>query len=382
MQTFVTIFPYLKNAHLIKDVGLIPWYLQHLTLYKTRIVAYQTNEVFTHLQQETKGLEIEQIPLVVPHKKIWQSGMADYLRRNAAKINILNLYHLTIESFIYAIIYKQNNPAGTIYLKADVYNTHLHTPKYSDNPVKNWYYKKIARKALGLIDFISVENTPAVSLVRKNYPHFKGKVFYLPNGVNNIFIDKHLTTIPFYEKKNQIIISGRIGAPEKNHEILLQVIPKLHLNDWQFVFAGTIDSAFSQKVKTFFAEYPQLKKQVLFTGEIQNRKILYNLYNESKIMCLTSEHESFGIAMVEALYFGNYLIGTGGMYAFDDLTAHGKFGEKLPFNDEESLRKTLQNLIDNPQKLKDTSVEAKNFTRQYFAWSEIIGNLYRTLHNG
>ncbi|HCQ29732.1 MAG TPA: hypothetical protein DIU39_05560 [Flavobacteriales bacterium] len=377
MKTFVTIFPYLRNEHLIKDVGQIPHFLSEN--YNTKLVAYDLNQSFTHTSQEAKNLPIE---LVKPNsaKKVKESAMANYIRENASKIDVLNLYHLTIETFIFIIIYKKNNPQGKVYIKADVYNDNLINTKYSHNFIKNIYYRNIERQAMKIIDIVTVENKKAIALFKKRYPEYTGKLFYLPNGVNDVFIENNLHILPFENKQNRILVSGRIGAPEKNHEIILQVLPKLNLKEWEIVFAGPVQPSFQQKVEIFYDENPQLREKVIFTGEIIDRLQLYDLYNKSKVLCLTSEKESFGLAFTEALYFGNYLIGTEGMFAFDDITDNGKYGTKLPFNNQQALQNTLQQIIDGKITLQDKCASAKKYAVQNFTWSKITRNLSQLLN--
>jgi glycosyltransferase involved in cell wall biosynthesis len=198
--------------------------------------------------------------------------------------------------------------------------------------------------------------------------------------VNDYFIKNNIELLPFDKKQNKILISGRIGAPEKNHEILLNVLPKLNLKDWKVFFVGPVDKAFQSKINNYYDQFPQLKNKVVFKGEISNRIELYQQYNQSKVMCLTSEKESFGIAMAEALYFGNYLIGTDGMFAFDELSNNEKFGVKLPFNKSDELQHILQQIIDGKIELHKLSQQSTNYAENNFTWSKIVQKLVNALN--
>lgn len=49
---------------------------------------------------------------------------------------------------------------------------------------------------------------------------------------------------------------------------------------------------------------------VILLGNIEDKNLLYDDYDRAKVFLLTSRWESFGIVLVEALRFGNYIIAT------------------------------------------------------------------------
>ena len=102
--------------------------------------------------------------------------------------------------------------------------------------------------------------------------------------------------------------------------MLLEAFGKANIKDWKLVFVGPIENEFDKRVERIIVKYPNLKNQIELVGNVEDREELYEYYNRSKICCLTSPFESFGITFIEAMYFGNYVIGTTGMSSFSYIT--------------------------------------------------------------
>ena len=72
-----------------------------------------------------------------------------------------------------------------------------------------------------------------------------------------------------------------------------------------------------------------LVNKVIFKGYISNRDEISKYYKKSKIFCLPSRWESYSIALIEAAYFGNYIISTDVGVA-KELLNITKYGELIP----------------------------------------------------
>lgn len=371
---FVTLFPVAENVHLTKDVGQIPWFFQHHLGYSSSLVCFSSNQDFPALKDEAKGLDLHFIDRT-GKKYFIEQAVVDFLHQHARDIDVLNVYHLNRETFYYGNLYKKLNPQGFLYCKLDLANRFLiHGKKtHSANFFKNLVFRRWESKFIRNVDLFSVENQSGLELMKKRYPLCTSKIIRMPNGVNTRFVEEHFQ---FPEQKEHVVlIMGRIGDVNKNHEILLRVIPHLELKDWKFIFAGPVLQRFKPKVEAFFNEFPEHRQNVLFIGELTKRTLVYDWFRRSAVTCLTSGEESFGLVFVEGLYFGNYLIGTEGMSSFDDISDSGRFGKKLPFNDDEALRATLQEVIDEPEKVEEMREDAMDFARRNFTWPVLVEQL-------
>ncbi len=371
---FVTLFPIARNIHLIKDVGQVPCFMNRLHGYHSELVCYRNDEEYPYLNSEAKGLKIEF--LESKGKRLFLENAAiEYLQENAANIDVLNLYHLDRDTFYYGNLYKKLNPNGFLYVKLDLSNKFLleGKKKHSLNLFKNWILRRWEKKFIRNTDLFSVENRSGLELMKLRYPECDSKIIYLPNGINCDYVGERFD--PPGEKEKIILVMARIGESVKNHEILLRIIPHLDLKKWKIVFAGPVVQRFKPKVEAFFHEFPEHRENVIFTGEITDRRQVYSWFRRSMITCLTSVDESFGLVLVEGLYFGNYLVGTEGMSSFDDITDSGRFGKKLPFNDDEALRTALQEIIDHPEKTEALRGEAHSFATEHFMWPVLVQQL-------
>ena len=96
---------------------------------------------------------------------------------------------------------------------------------------------------------------------------------------------------------------------------------------------------------------------------------------------MTSWKESFCHSIGEALYFGNYIIGTEGIVSMPDLTDNGKYGVILKANDDKAMAIKLQMLIDDPTYLSDLYPQIVNYAHHHFVWSKIVEKIHNRIEN-
>lgn len=384
-KRFVTLFPICQNVHLTKDLGQIPFFLHHVYKYDSTITCYKNETNYSNLKGEVNGLKIKFIENTGTFSFL-EKGVLSYLKKESKNIDVLNLYIFSKFSFVYGILYKKYNPNGFLFLKLDGYNetfTEGNKIKHSTNPIKNVFFKFLEKKFLSKVDLITIENSLGEQLVKNKYPQIANKVKYIPVGVNDLYLKEHFITSfnTFEQKENIFLTVGRIGEKIKNNEMMLRALSKLNMKDWKMVFVGAINPEFEIYFNSWILEYPHLKEKLIFTGEIKDRNILYDWYNKSKVFCMTSVHESFCHSIGEALYFGNYIIGTSGIVSLPDLTNNGKYGATIPLNDDKSMAILMQQIIDEPNYLKPVFPEILKYAHQNFVWSKIVEKIYNRIEN-
>jgi glycosyltransferase involved in cell wall biosynthesis len=384
-KTFVTIFPICENVHLTKDLGQIPYFLHKKYGYDSKIVSYKNSDEYSSLENEVKGLKME----FIENKgrlRFVERAVVDYLRENAKKIDVLNLYIFSKHSFVYGLIYKKYNPSGKVFLKLDGYNDTFSAEgsiNHSVNPFKNIVFRYLEKKFLNKVSLISIENSEGESLVKNKFPLQKEKIFYLPVGVNDLFMEEMFRgkLKSFEEKENIILTVGRIGESIKNNEMMLKAFALVKTHDWKLVLVGKVNPSFKKYIDEYFSVHPQLRHKIEFTGEIRNREKLYEWYNRSKIFCMTSLKESFCHSIAEALYFGNYVVGTEGIMSMKDITREGELGIMVANNDHQALAEKFQDLTDNENILQDTFPKIIEHSRKNFSWSKIIDLVHQKISN-
>ena len=103
---FLTLFLGTKNEHLSKDVGAIPYYLYKKHGYNSYIATYENEKEYKNLSKEINGVHLMFV------EKTGLGEMLDgilFLAKNSLNIDILNLYHLSLKSTIWAYVYKLTN---------------------------------------------------------------------------------------------------------------------------------------------------------------------------------------------------------------------------------------------------------------------------------
>lgn len=380
--SFITLFPVAQNVHLIKDVGQIANAVSEYYNFDSTLVCYKNSDEYSNQKTEAKHLKID---FISPKGKFLflEKAVLSYLKNHAKKIDVLQLFHLTKETIYYALYVAFLNKKAKIYIKMDVYNETLKQDViYSKKPIFQWIHKKAEKQFFKKITVISAENPTSLTLLKQKFPTLKNKAILVTNGVNGSFLKTHFPTINSFEEKENIILSvGRIGAVDKNYEMLLDAFMQAKLTNWKLILVGPIEIAFQEKVNQLFIENQTLKTQIELVGNVENRVELYNYYNRSKLFCLSSPQESFGIAFVEAMYFGNYLIGTTGMSSFEYITNNLIHGAWVNPSNTNKLIELLKEITTNQLLIEKNRLPAHQRVVDYFCWEKAIKTLAERINS-
>lgn len=373
--TFVTIFPDTENFHLVKDVGQLPYFMYKTEGYDAVLISYRNNEKYPYLNKEVKGLKLNFIS-DKGRFLYFELGILSYLWTYSKSINVLNLFHFKKDHLLYLLLYKTLNPKGKAYIKLDMdimffkdYNAFL----YSRYSVKNYLLKAITQWIFNLTDVFSVETEEARSYLLKVYPGLEQKLICIPNGVDNLYLDEKIKLRSWEEKENMIITAGRIGTLQKNTELLLEALKKTELSNWKVYILVPVEESFQTYIDTYFKLNPALTKSIIFTGNIKDRKELFEWYNRAKIFCLTSRFEGFPITFPEALFYGNYIISTPVSSSLH-ITNNGQFGRVVKAEAPE-FASAIQECITEGFLTAGRFENILQFSRSNFTWPEIVKKL-------
>lgn len=301
--------------------------------YEAELVTYKNSPDYPYLESEVNGLKLSFIKNTGRFFYA-EKGVLRYLWSFSKKIDVLNLFHFKKGNVLYLLIYKILNPKGKTYVKLDINLSFFRTIDnflYSKFILKNYLLKGLTKLHFKLTDLFSVETEEARLHLLGVYPELKKKLICVPNGVDEDFIARTVLMKSFDQKENIILAVGRIGTDQKNTELFLESLLLTDLQDWKVYIAGPVEKSFEPYLKRFFDNYPGLKENVFLTGNISDRKELFELYNRSKIFCMTSRYEGFPIAFSEALYFGNFIITTP-VSSSSYVTDNGRIGCIAPAN--------------------------------------------------
>lgn len=360
-KTFATLLlPTIKNVHLIKDVGMIPYIMYKYYGYDSSIVV-SSKEEFTYTDNEVKGLKLNYID----NTNNPDVDGYNYLLKNAMNIDILQLYHLNSRTLNWVRIYKSINKEGKVYIKID-----------GDFNYKTIdFYNAFDKESIDLInecDLISIETKDLYNHINNNWPI---KVEYIPNGFYTDNYSKK-DIINYDNKENIICTVGRLGTYQKATDVLMEAFALIadKIDNWKLKLIGPVEPAFEKYINEFLCRYPYLEDKIIITGEITNRVKLDEEYKRAKIFCLPSRWESFGIVLAEAISRGCYPI-ISNIEPADDITDNKKYGDIFEVNNVHSLALSIIKACNDEQLLRKVCNDVQNYAYEKFNWVKICGKI-------
>lgn len=370
---FLTILYYqdIGPQHLYKDAGSIP-------LGLSKYFGWESTFAYVNFNGEIKDREYEKWVRLIPLKKCGSAFFTAliFLLLHGHKYDVLNFYHMARVHLLMILAARLGNPKAKIYIKCD-----MGRPGFEGATKKGKVYHKIVQVlgCIGLLpDLCTVETKRYVTLLNQ-LPLYSGRIQYLPNG---FWRDERIPTDLERRKENIILTVGRLGTPEKNTEQLLESfaeIPVVERKNWKLLLVGSYTQKILEKAKKMIAADLSLKENIVFTGNIDDKKQLNQYYSKAAIFCLPSRSESFGIVLIEAIHHGCFPIVTDCCDAFYDMLDNGKYGDIVPNENREALTAALRKAMENKAYVVNRGIQGKLYADQYFDWEQIIKKLQNHL---
>lgn len=374
-KRFVTLFPECENVHLMKEQGMVPYFMKQ-KFDMEGIVAcyadenYQTygEKEFTYLKQLNDGLKIEKI------QRLTGNIVMDaifYLAKQARKIDILYIFHLGERSLYWYTIYKMFNPRGKVYLELDA-DKEILGFEFNKFSIRHHLEKRMLRKCALVSNSIK---SVAEELSKK----WETPVRYIPRG---FYTDGIQREVSYHKKKNIFCTVGRIGTWQKATEILLEgykIFAKQN-SDWQLRIIGPIEREFEMCIEQFFSENPQLVDRIVFTGGIYDKKKLDEEYASAKVFCITSRLEAFALVYAEAMKNGCYIISSD-VDCVNDVLEHEKYGSVFKIDDSVQLAEKMRIIAEKDDTWFQRKCElAQMYAYREFFWPNICKSIYNYLY--
>lgn len=197
---------------------------------------------------------------------------------------------------------------------------------------------------------------------------------FIPNGVNRPEIReaKEIKEKWGLEKDSYILFLGRL-VPEKGLRYLVEAWKDVK-TDKKLVIAGG-----SSDTETFMKELKGMSagdERILFTG-FQQGRVLEELYSNAYIYTLPSDLEGMPLSLLEAMSYGNCCV-------VSDIDECAEVVEDkaavFKKSDVDSLRSSLQGLLDCPEMVKRYKSEAAEYITGKYNWDDVVDKtlgLYR-----
>ncbi|GEM_PF-1568431 len=318
----VEVFPFYRNSlHYHKDPGQLPYYLRNCG-HDVEIWTFRNNETVDDNDTRVRYLsQKEYRHNSLTDQRIFVKAIA----KDAKRIDLLILFHLTPLSVRLANAYKQRNENGKVYVRLDGYKMYLdlvYIKRIFPEFLRSWF-----RKKLDCVDLFSVEIEDDFYYL-SDMGCLADKIMHFPNDVDYEF--KSLAANANTKKEKIFLSVARLDSAEKNISLAIDAFEKSGLaqSGWRLLLVGPTDNKSLVRL-----EIPGVE----FVGPIYDRKKLCEIYAKAYFYVSTSYRESFGISMAEAAYMGCILMSTD-VGAARDLTGNFEFGGCLPFDSEKIAR--------------------------------------------
>lgn len=355
-------FRAMQAIHLFKDVGMLPILLQKNHDYKATFVS-------EHHIETPQDIALFKDATFISVPKITSNHYVNefiYVYKNRKNIDVLFTINNDLRYMMLAFFFKlvRGKKKGVSYLKLDANKEATHKKFYSG--IKGNIYK-IFRKQ---VDIMSVEASQLQSILSKNW---NKKLALIPNGFynwTNNFENSDIT------KESVILYSGRIGIWEKDHETLLAGFATIYTNhpQWKLMMVGPVEASFQPTIDRYFNDYPGLNRQIVFTGNIADRSILTEYYNQAAIFVLSSKSEGFPLVFPEAIASGCYIVSSD-LAAAHDIVNNVNTGKIFPIGDVDRLADALNESIALIEEQKINFQSIRDYAIANFHWNRIVEKL-------
>ena len=169
-MNYYTLFTRTENAHLLKDIGMIPETLaKEYPDVNSYIVTYE-NGTYPYIGQQIKHAK----PVFLKKRFGRIIDGIGFIRKNAADIDVLNIYHLNLSSYAYCLAARKYlKTTAKVYLKLDLGPAEI--DKLRRHDPRAW----IKKRTIKLADIVSGETSKLVGIVQNEVDP---KVVLVTNG--------------------------------------------------------------------------------------------------------------------------------------------------------------------------------------------------------
>ena len=197
---------------------------------------------------------------------------------------------------------------------------------------------------------------------------------FIPNGVNKIdTIEASSIKEKFnIDKDEYILFLGRL-VPEKGIHYLIDAYKKVKTDKKLVIVGAASDTGgYFNELK----EHAQADERIIFTSFVRG-ELLVELYSNSYIYTLPSDLEGMPLSLMEAMSFGNCVLGSDIPEIASVIEDKGVTFKKSNIED---LKEKLQYLCDNKEVVENYKKDASDFICNKYNWDDITQqtlNLYK-----
>lgn len=225
---------------------------------------------------------------------------------------------------------------------------------FSKRRITNFYERHLVLKSYynfkRIPQFISISND-SNQFIEDNLPsHFNHNLLH--NTVNL----SRFANIKLTNNLDRIVIIGSL-VDKKGQELAIRVVKSLHEKNCLIYLDILGDGINRSKLEKMILDFG-LEKYIMLHGNVDYPE----KYFENAFLYLhTAIYEPFGLVLIEAMAAGLPVVCTDA-YGNRDLIVEGKNGHLISERNPEIIADCILKLMDNPTKLKEMGIFAKNFS--------------------
>lgn len=230
-------------------------------------------------------------------------------------------------------------------------------------PLASWYLKLGERTAVRFADELIVLSRDMQKYFRENYQR---ETLMIPNGIERP-VKRPADEIRKkwgLEQDGYILYLGRI-VPEKGIQYLISAFQRVETDKKLVIAGGSADT------DEYYMELKRAAKsdpRIIFSGFVWEN-VLAELYSNCYLYCLPSEMEGLPISLLEALSYENCCVCSDIPECVEVI---GTRGYLFHSRDNEDLRRILQMLCKEPERVVHCRSKADEFLYTTYNWDAIV----------
>lgn len=192
-----------------------------------------------------------------------------------------------------------------------------------------------------------IAQTTIAKLYQTRYYGTGVPIRVIPNALREV------RCYPDIQREKIVLAAGRLNDPLKGFDRLIEAFALIKNRDWKLVIAGGSDgedSVLTGQIKTL-----GLTDRVIFEGKVSNLDLLFA---RASIFVIPSRSEGFPNALCEAMAAGLPCIAFDFVAGPKDIIEHGTNGLLVEDGNIPELARTIDFLMDNPEKRETLGAEA------------------------
>lgn len=167
-----------------------------------------------------------------------------------------------------------------------------------------------------------------------------------------------------------IVFMGRIHEG-KGVDHLVRAIGSMKRQDAVLAIVGPDSGGYQQQIESIVAQH-NISDRLIWTGMLRGDDRIAAL-TDADLFCLPSDHENFGVAVIEALAAGTPVI-VSDEVGLRDRIAEAGVGEVVPNRNPKALAEALDHWIDDDDRREAAGGRARPFVWANFDWQRIAAH--------